>query len=76
MRRQRILIGGIASREDRQQLAITVESESAVAVVVGPGDLDSAGDGRTTEVGRIRQHVNGGADGSTGGITDLHRDAV
>ncbi len=74
--RHRILEGAISSREDRQQLAVTVESESAVTVVVGPGDLDIARDGRTTEVARIGQHVNGRADGRTCGIADLHRDAV
>ena len=76
MRRQRILVGGIASREDRQQLAVTIESESAVAVVVGPGDLDIARDRRTTEAGRICQHMNRCTGGGTGTVSDSHRDAV
>ena len=76
VRRRRILVGGISSREDRQQLAVSIEGEGAVAVVVGPGDLDIACDRRAAEVARIGQHMNGRADGGTGRITDLHRDAV
>ena len=70
------MVGTVASGEDGQQLAVTIEGDGVVDIVVGPCDVDFSGDCCTGEGGRGGEYPCIATGGGTGAITDHVDDAV
>ena len=72
----RIQVRTVASTEDGQQLAITIEGDGVVDIVIGPCDVDFSGDYCTGEGGRRGEYPCTATGGGTGATTDPVDDAV